>query len=211
MAEADRSLIEQEFGIPVASTYQCAEALRIGFCCEQRRGFHLSLDAVAVRLVDDEGRDAPPGVPGHVVISNLTNRATVFLNYRLGDVAAFSQTPCACGRTLPVLEALLGRSDDLLWLSKGRPMHALAVMPPLQSVVGVHQVQVVQHALERFTVRAVSKPGADEDAAAAGLIQALQSKVGSDAQVAVRWVDTIAPGSSLKVRAVISEMAAGLS
>ncbi len=64
MPDADRRLIEQELGIPVVSTYQCAEALRIGFFCEERRGFHLSLDAVAVRLVDDQGRDASRAPPG---------------------------------------------------------------------------------------------------------------------------------------------------
>lgn len=206
MADADRGLIELEFGIPVVSTYQCAEALRMGFFCEQRRGFHVSLDAVALRLVDDQGRDPEPGQPGHVVISNLTNRATVFLNYRLGDVAAFSPSPCPCGRTLPVLEAVYGRSDDMLWLPDGRPMHALAVMQHLQVVAGVHQAQIVQHAPEHFTVRAVSEPGADEAAAATGLIRALQSKVGAGAQVTVSWVEAIAPGANLKVKAVISEL-----
>ncbi len=93
-----------------------------------------------------------------MVISNLTNRATVFLNYRLGDIATPGLGPCPCGRTLPVIEDLKGRSDDLLWLASGRPMHSLAVMPYLQAVAGVVQVQIVQNAARRFTVRAVGNP-----------------------------------------------------
>lgn len=206
MPDADRQLIEQEFGIPVVSTYQTAEALRIGFFCEQRRGFHLSLDAVVVRLVDEEGREVEPGAPGNVVLSNLTNRATVLLNYRLGDVANFSRDSCPCGRTLPMLEAVHGRSDDLLWLPDRRPMHALAVMHKLQTVPGVQQAQIVQHALERFTVRAVARPGIDVMAASASLIQTLRSKVGEDANVEVRWLDSLPASRSGKVRSVISEM-----
>ncbi len=206
MPDADRRLIEQELGIPVVSTYQCAEALRIGFFCEERRGFHLSLDAVAVRLVDDQGRDAEPGAPGQVVISNLTNRATVFLNYRLGDIATPGLGPCPCGRTLPVIEDLKGRSDDLLWLAGGRPMHSLGVMPYLQAVAGVVQVQIVQNAARRFTVRAVGESGVNRNEAAAGLVQALRSKVGEDAQVDVDWMETIPAGSNGKVKAVITEM-----
>jgi phenylacetate-coenzyme A ligase PaaK-like adenylate-forming protein len=206
MNDADRLLIEQEFGIPVTSTYQCVEALRIGFFCEERRGFHLSLDAVSVRLVDDRGRDAEPGAAGHVVLSNLTNRATVLLNYRLGDVATLSQAPCPCGRTLPVIEALYGRSDDLLRLPDGRPMHALTVLEKLQAVPGVLQVQIVQHTPRHFTLRVVGKSGVQEAEAAAALIHALRSKAGDEAHVGVQWMDTITPGANGKVKAVVSQL-----
>jgi phenylacetate-CoA ligase len=206
MANADRLLIEREFGIPVSSTYQCVEALRIGFFCEQRRGFHLSLDAVAVRLIDHQGCDAEPGAPGHVVLSNLSNRATVLLNYRLGDIATPSTSPCPCGRNLPMIEALKGRSDDMLRLQDGRPMHALTALETLQVVPGLQQVQIVQHALSRFTLRAVSKPGSDRMEAEAGLIGALRSKVGGDVRVDVHWMENIPPGANGKVKAVVSEL-----
>jgi len=41
LADADRPLIEAELGVRVVSTYQAAEALRIGFQCEERRACHL--------------------------------------------------------------------------------------------------------------------------------------------------------------------------
>jgi len=44
MTDSDRLLIETEFGVPVLSTYQSVEALRIAYQCEQRKGFHISLD-----------------------------------------------------------------------------------------------------------------------------------------------------------------------
>jgi phenylacetate-CoA ligase len=80
MSMADRRLIEDSMGLPVVSTYQAVEALRIGFQCEARQGFHLSPDQVAVRVVDGEGRDVQEGGTGEIVISCLTNRATVLLN-----------------------------------------------------------------------------------------------------------------------------------
>ena len=72
LADADRALIEAELGVPVVSTYQAAEALRIGFQCEERRAFHLSVDHTAVRVVDREGHPVAPGYRGEIVISNLT-------------------------------------------------------------------------------------------------------------------------------------------
>jgi len=44
----------------VLSTYQACECLFIGFECEHRRGFHINVDAVAVRIVDSSGRTSRP-------------------------------------------------------------------------------------------------------------------------------------------------------
>jgi len=208
MPEADRRLIEEEFGIPVNSTYQSVEALRIGFQCERRRGFHLSLDAVAVRVVDDEGQDVAPGGSGHIVISNLTNRATVLLNYKLGDIVTRSYSECDCGRTLPTIEAIEGRSDDLLRLTDGRMMHALVALEPLRAVPGVVQVQILQKAWDRFVLRVVGRPGIDCTETSGDLVRALQSKVGTTGHVTVDWVDAIPLGINGKVKAVISELPA---
>ena len=49
MTTAGRELIEQTFGIPVLSRYSAMECLKIGFFCEQRRGFHLHEDLCHVR------------------------------------------------------------------------------------------------------------------------------------------------------------------
>jgi phenylacetate-CoA ligase len=53
------------------------EALRIGFQCEARQGFHISTDQVAVRVVDSAGADVAPGERGELILTNLTNRAMV--------------------------------------------------------------------------------------------------------------------------------------
>ena len=95
-----REFIEGTFGIPVFSRYNAMEAFKIGFFCEQRSGFHIHDDLCHVRIVGDDGQTLPPGQQGQVVISNLVNRATVLLNYRLGDVASISTARCACGACL---------------------------------------------------------------------------------------------------------------
>ena len=88
LSDATRSWLTGECGIPVFSVYGCVEALKIGFRCEEGRGYHVNSDLYPVRIIDSRGRDAEPGQPGEVILSNLVNRATVLLNYRLGDLAA---------------------------------------------------------------------------------------------------------------------------
>ncbi len=87
-----RDYIEGELGIPVLSRYNAVEAFKIGFFCEERTGFHVHEDLCHVRVVREDGTTAPPGEQGQVVISNLVNRASVLLNYPIGDVASMSDT-----------------------------------------------------------------------------------------------------------------------
>jgi phenylacetate-CoA ligase len=204
MADTDRALIETELGIPVWSSYQAAEALRIAFQCERRQGYHVSLDAVAVRTIDDHGDRVAPGEAGSLVLSNLTNRATVLLNFKLGDVVTWSQSPCPCGRTLPAIEHIQGRSDDLVLMPDGSVIHGLAAIERMQRVPGVVQVQLIQEGLRRFSVRAVCADDAAWASVHAALEAALSRLVGADAEVRTVRLDRIPPGPGGKVRAVIS-------
>src|SRR5207247_3744739 len=95
-----------ELGCILYSTYSAVEAGRLGFQCEHLDGYHLNVDACAVRIVDRGGRSVPPGQTGEIVISNLSNRATVLLNFAVGDRGALDPTPCKCGRSLPLLARL---------------------------------------------------------------------------------------------------------
>ncbi|HEX6201941.1 MAG TPA: hypothetical protein VF100_02990 [Thermoanaerobaculia bacterium] len=209
MAAADRELIEGTLGIPVVSTYQADEALRLGFQCEERRGFHLALDDVAVRVVDDRGRTVGPGESGEIVLSNLTNRATVLLNYRLGDRVTLAAEPCPCGRTLPTLARIEGRADDLVVLPDGDVRHPISLLHALQAVPGVVRVQVVQEELARFTLRAVCAAGTDWPPTAERLRRVLAESLGPPAardglHVEAIRVEEIPREPGGKVRAVIS-------
>src|SRR4030067_870432 len=106
MSDGGREFFERELGIPVYSRYNAVEAFKIGFTCEERQAFHLNSDLTHVRIVDADGKPCAAGQTGEVIISNLVNRATVLLNYRLHDVAALSDELCPCGRTLALLCAL---------------------------------------------------------------------------------------------------------
>lgn len=206
MAPADRRYLEGELAIPVISTYQASEALRIGFECERRQGHHLSLDATATRVADAAGAPVPPGVSGDIVISNLANYATVLLNYRIGDRGCMATHVCACGRTLPLLEAIEGRSDDMLRLRDGRIVHGLEVMTVVRTASGLDRLQVVQVAHTRLRILAVPAPGVERLDAARRLAEGVSRMIGEPAEVTVEWVDDLPAGPSGKTRTVISEV-----
>lgn len=204
MPAGDRCFIERELGIPVVSTYEAVEALRIGFQCEVRSGYHISTDQVILRVVDDAGRDVAPGERGSVVLTNLVNRAMAVLNYRLGDMVTLAAGRCACGRTFPLIQDIDGRLEDLIARPAGQSLHSISVLPELQRVAGVRQVQIVQEEIDRFLLRVVWAQGSAPRPAE--LARRMAEVVGAPVRVTVEAVDRIAQEPSGKVRSMIREV-----
>lgn len=204
MPVADRALIEQQMSIPVMSTYQADEALRIGFQCEQLVGFHLSVDDLAVRVVKPDGMPAGPGEQGEIVISNLSNRATVLLNYKLGDIVTIPSDPCSCGRTLPTIEAVAGRADDMIQLENGESRHSLLFMAPMHGVSGVVQVQLVQENTRQLLINTVCAAGSEWVTVKKSLERIARELTGPEMAVHARQLEAIPREPGGKTRAVIS-------
>ncbi len=151
-----RRWIEHELGAHVMSRYCAAEAFKIGYFCEERTGFHVHDDLCHVRVLRRDGTAADPGEAGEVVISNLVNRATVLLNYPMGDLATLSGETCRCGRSHRLLSELHGRVEDVMPLANGEHVHPRAVWSVFKGDRRVLQYQVVQHDLRRFELRLVT-------------------------------------------------------
>jgi len=203
ISPATRRLITEEYGIPVFAAYQAIEALKIGFECDRHRGYHLNLDLYPVRIVGAAGEPVPDGTSGEVVVSNLVGRATVLLNYRLGDLATVDPEPCPCGRSLPLLSALDGRRDDVIELPSGRIVHPQALRGVLTGEERVWQYQIVQQTPAHFTVAIMADPAdrsALRDRVAAGLAARLVDPV----TIEVTFVDAIARTAGGKVRPIVS-------
>ncbi len=202
MSDAGRDLIENEFGVPVLSAYNAVEAFKIGFTCERRAGFHLHEDLCDVRVVDAEGHDVAPGERGEVVVSNLVNRATVLLNYRLGDVARLEDEPCDCGRTSRRLAGLEGRVDDLIELESGEYVYPTRVWRVFRERPEILRYQLVQHARDRFELRMVIPEQPAAERAAADAADELRGVLGG-ADVELVRCDDLPAGPGGKFRHLV--------
>ena len=205
MPQHDRELIESEYGIPVITSYQACEALRIAFQCERAEGLHISVDQTDVRIADSDGATLPPGETGRVLISNLVNRATVLLNYDLGDLGTMAVSACSCGRTLPVLDRLEGRADDMVKLPGGEAAHESVVLSRLYGVPGVMRIQIIQTSIEDFRIKVVRSEGQDWNSMQNELTVAMENAL-EGRPFRVQWepVDHIDAEPSGKFKSVIS-------
>jgi phenylacetate-CoA ligase len=116
---------------------------------------HVLADAVLLELVDPAGMPVAVGEPGEIVITDLYSHEAPFIRYATGDIAVLSSRQCACGRALPVLDRIEGRSNDSILAPDGRIINSLALIYAVRQVEGIERFRVCQKTLERYHVELV--------------------------------------------------------
>jgi phenylacetate-CoA ligase len=200
-----RTLIEEVFHSRVTNRYGCEEVGLIACECERHEGLHVNCDSLYLEIVRD-GEPVPPGEPGSVVVTDLTNRAMPLIRYKIGDVASWTGRSCSCGRGLSLLERVEGREADYITTSRGELISGISLTENFALLVpGIAQIQIVQQELDRFLFRIVR--GVGFDAASLDRITALvEERFGPGTAFDCEYVDKIPRESSGKYRFCISRV-----
>jgi phenylacetate-CoA ligase len=205
MTGPGRELISKQFGLPVLATYNAVECFKIGFQCGQGPSYHLYEDLCHLRIAGEGGETLPDGEKGAVIISNLVNRGTVLLNYKLGDIASLSGNPCTCGRTLRLLNDLEGRVEDMLTFADGHFLHPRAIWAVLRTAVGLLRYQLVQHEPDRFELKLVTTREDAYTKIVEQISPQLRTLLGQTALIEIRRHDELPADRSGKFRPVVSK------
>jgi len=199
LSPLQRAAIGEAFGCPVRETYGMAELVASASECEAG-SLHLWPETGVVEVVEGE-TPVPTGKAGDLVATGLLNDAMPLIRYRIGDRGTLAEVSpsCTCGRTLPQLKSLEGRTDDVLFTPDGRRVGRLDTVFKVD--FPIREAQIVQDRLDSVRVRVV--PAAGYDAAAGATIErALRDRMG-DVNVKVETVSSIERTRSGKFRAVI--------
>jgi phenylacetate-CoA ligase len=204
--DQQRQTISRVFGCLVANGYGGRDAGFIAHQCPEG-GMHLTAEDIIVEIVDKDGRVLPPGQAGEIVVTHLATGDFPFIRYRTGDVAVLAEGQCPCGRGLPLLQEIQGRTTDFVVARDGTVMHGLALIYVVRDLPGVAAFKIVQESLELTRVQVVVGPGLAADTReriAAGV----GARLGIGVRVEVELVPEIPPEKSGKFRYVVSKVAA---
>jgi phenylacetate-CoA ligase len=202
--DEQRDTIQRVFGCPVANGYGGRDAGFIAHACPSG-GMHLTAEDIIVEIVDPDGNVLPTGEAGEIVVTHLATGEFPFIRYRTGDVAVLDGSRCACGRGLPMLREIQGRTTDFVVAADGTVMHGLALIYVLRDLPGVRQFKIIQDS--RSATRVLLVTDSDFDASRLSDIpRAFRARLGQDVQVSVSQVDDIPPERSGKFRYVISHV-----
>ena len=197
-----REAIELVFACPVRETYGATELACGASECTCRR-LHLWPDLGVCEVGHGEDGLSCQG-RGELIATSLLDADMPLIRYRLGDTVTLAarDCQCPCGRTLPVLDSVEGRSDDILHTREGRPVGRLD--PVFKAGLRVREAQIIQESLDLIRVRLVAGEGySDGDSVA--IRRAVRERMG-DVRVLIEPVAKIPRSRNGKLRAVISKL-----
>jgi phenylacetate-CoA ligase len=207
LRDSEREVIEEVFGTRVFNRYGCEEVSIIASECESHEGLHICAEGIHVEY-DDLGDNGDRAQPRSLIISDLVNRAMPIIRYEVGDYGVPLSGACACGRGLPRIKELAGRTADFLYRPDGSRVFGVSILDTFViHIPGVKQMQIVQHQLDHIDVNIVRDAGFSETTTRL-IEQNIREIFGEEMKHTAHFVEKIAQSGRGKFRFSICHVAA---
>jgi len=159
----DKTLMESTFGVPVYNEYGASELDLIAF--ENPKGeFVINSETLFVEILDDNNQPVAHGMPGRIIITSLYNKAHPMMRYDIGDQGVISKKSTL---KQPILEKLVGRTNDVAILPSGKQVPGLTFYYVTKSVIeddgNVKEFIIEQTAVDHFKITYVSEAVLNEE------------------------------------------------
>jgi len=199
--EHEVETIERVFGCRVWWNYHNRENGTFASECSEHSGYHLFTQNFIFEFVQ-KGEQVAPGETGAILVTDLHNYAMPFIRYEVGDMGVPSHEICNCGRGLPLMSKLFGRTAEILVSATGEFVTA-PFYGHLQSFFDPHspkikQYQVIQETPGKILVKIIPDEGySPEDTE---IIRRIVVSIMGNLEIEIKLVNSIATSMSGKRR-----------
>ena len=198
-----RESIEAVFNTKIFDFYGARDVPMIAQECEEHNGLHIMAENVLVEVVDEEGNPIDEG-EGDLVLTDLHSRVMPFIRYRIGDRALITKRACNCGRGLPLLQEVIGRSFEVIEFPNGNRVGGSFWTLLLRSEPGIKEFQVVQKDIDTIQINYI--PDHTKIKKFDGFLEKLHRYSGGKLKVNFNKVDAIPRTKGGKLCFVFSEL-----
>jgi len=140
-----------------------------------------------------------------IVGTSFNNEVMPLIRYRTGDLVTRSVSECSCGRGLPALDKIEGRTSQMLLSTDGCWLFPNALQHVLEPCLNIRMAQVRQREQGHLEVRIVPTDAFD-DKDKRHLELSIWDLLGSDTDIDFRFVSDIEPGRTGKRPVVVSDL-----
>jgi len=200
---SQKRLVERVLGCRAVCEYGCTELGILALECPQG-GIHVNHENLFVEYLRD-GLPAEPGKEAEIVVTDLDDYVAPLVRYAVGDLVVPALERCSCGRSLPVLSSVVGRSHDTIATPGGRAVHALYFTHLFDRLDSVHQFRVVQDRIETIRIE-LKSPQRIAPADVTYLRRAVEAIMGPGVEVHVVQVSDIPAEPSGKTPWIVSKV-----
>lgn len=114
----EREILEKIFRCPVSNIYGMREIGHIAMQCPEKQ-FHINHESLLIEPVESRENVGDNNLY-ELVGTTLDPGPMPFIRYRTGDLGNIVPSQCSCGRTMPVIERLVGRTGEVFHSKEGR-------------------------------------------------------------------------------------------
>lgn len=132
-----RRMIENAFGVTLFDFYGSQDLGGMAQSCEERNGLHLNSDRYILEV----------GKHDQFIWTDLFNYATILIRYKNDDQGVLSNKQCKCGRGLPLIDNVTGRTLYWLWLKNGEWLNSTEINEYMYYFVPNHIDWIFEHQL----------------------------------------------------------------
>jgi phenylacetate-CoA ligase len=169
---------------------------------------HITAEDIIVEIVDQQGTPLPYGEAGEIIVTHLATGDFPFIRYRTGDIGVLDSKPCICGRGLPLLKEIQGRSTDFLVAQNGTVIHGLALIYILRDLPRIRNFKIIQENLNLTRVWVVSDERL-EVGLTSKIKEGFKARLGQEVEIVVEEMNEIPLEKSGKFRYVVSKVGSG--
>lgn len=204
LSTQSREAIEKAFGTKVHDKYGSREFSGIAYECEAGSR-HVVGESYIVEIIKD-GRPAKPGEVGEVVVTDLNNYVMPLIRYRIGDLARAVAGTCSCGRGLPIIGPIEGRTQSIIVGTRKQYVPGTFFAHFFKEYdYALRQYQVEQRKEGSIILRLV-KTSRFNDTVLKEILDQLQKYLGPDMRIDVEYPEVIPLSRTGKVQVSISTL-----
>ena len=126
-------VIQKAFNAPVYDFYATTETGITAWECKEKNGYHINSDNVIINLTEN-GKEVSPGERGSIVMTSLMNYIFPLIRYEIGDIGISTDEKCSCGRALPLMRSVEGRTYDFSNRNQVTPKMLIDVIADIPSI-----------------------------------------------------------------------------
>ena len=153
-----KNKIKNFFNSTIYDFYGARDMPNIAQSCKYDNGLHVFSENVIVEVVDENNHPIDEG-EGDLVITSLHNYVMPFIRYKIGDRARINKYKvCDCGRTLPIIDEVIGRKMELITFPNGNRVMGAFWTLLFRSVKGIKDFQVIQESISEIDIFYTIKP-----------------------------------------------------
>lgn len=199
-----RQTIEQQFSCKVFDQYGSYDGGAQALECHTHQGYHISAEKAVMEFADENGNPILAGYPGEILSTDLHNYAMPFIRYAVGDVGIPVQERCPCGRGLPLMKSIEGRTSDFITFDNGVTLSGPALTLVFKDC-HIKQYQVIQKGKDKLVIKVVKGEGyTGQDTN--HFLSIIRAHAGEGIGIETEFVDEIPPARGGKYKFIISKV-----